>query len=308
MLRGWLLAAAVLGPLLVSCDGPRGRAADAPPRAAAATTAGPAEQPLPSAGASVAGGRALDGGRPTDAAAPPATDDRPKALTASAALVDLAVEGFPPAVVSLPLGARSARPVVVATHGNFDHPGWQCEQWRAVVQDRAFVLCPRGTPRPDSPAPDDTRFTYGSNLTLEQELDAALAALKARYPDHVAEGEVLYTGFSLGAIMGVVIASRRPSLYPRLVLVEGGFDRWTAGRARAFADGGGRKVLFVCGQKGCELAARGAAKLLERRGVATRVELVPRQGHSYGGPMNEPIRQAWDWLLEGDERWSAAAR
>ncbi len=87
-------------------------------------------------------------------------------------------------------------------HGNYDRPEWQCVVWRGIVGDAAFIRCPRGVPRPDSPSPDDIRFTYASNQALEREIDAGIGALRARFPLFVDDERPLYTGFSLGAIMG----------------------------------------------------------------------------------------------------------
>jgi dienelactone hydrolase len=217
--------------------------------------------------------------------------------------VDLPLLGHPAAVVSLPLGAESPRPVVVATHGNYDRPEWQCEVWREIVGDKAFVLCPRGIARPDSPSPDDIRFTYSNNQALERELVAGLDALRAQYPDHVAAGSVLYTGFSLGAIMGIAIATRAPSTFPRLVLVEGGHDGWTPDAVKAFAGGGGRRVLFVCSQPGCTAAAKVAAARLAKAGALANVVRGPDAGHRYDGPIAAQTSKALPWVLEGDERW-----
>jgi predicted esterase len=199
--------------------------------------------------------------------------------------------------------------VVLATHGNYDRPEWQCEVWRGIVGDRAFVLCPRGLSRPDSPSDDDTRFTYKSNQELEKEIEAGLAALRARFGPWIDPGPMIYTGFSLGAIMGVAIASRRngPERYPRMILVEGGFDRWTAANVKAFvAPGGARRILFACGQAGCAQAAKRAAAQLEKAGVATRVVHGKGVGHSYDGPVAEEVKGALGWLLEGDPRFDAA--
>jgi len=238
-----------------------------------------------------------------------AADAGPKlaVLGAEAPLISLPVDGYGSAVVSLPLGASGPRPVLVATHGNYDRPEWQCQEWRQVVENRAFVLCPRGYARSDSPGPDDVRFTYANNQALGSELDAALAALQARFGAHVDRGPLVYTGFSLGATMGVAIATRAPARQPVLVLVEGGSE-WTWGRAKAFAAGGGRRVLFACSQKGCTVAARQAASKLEAVKVGTRIVEKGGLGHSYGGPLNDPIREALPWLLEGDERWLTSAR
>jgi pimeloyl-ACP methyl ester carboxylesterase len=235
---------------------------------------------------------------------PPETE--PAALEAAAPFVDLPIAGFPAAVVSLPLGAKGKRPVLVATHGNFDRPEWQCLVWREIVGDRAFVLCPRGSARRDSPAGDDARFTYDTNLALEREVSAGLAALHARFPGHADVDQPVYTGFSLGAIMGVSVASRAPAVYPRLVLVEGGHDKWTPAAAAAFAKGGGRRVLFVCSQAWCESAARAAMTRLAAAGVAARVVHGPDVGHRYDGPTAETTKRELSWVLEGDPRWEDA--
>jgi pimeloyl-ACP methyl ester carboxylesterase len=240
---------------------------------------------------------------PAPAGAP---EREPAPLQAAEPFVDLPIEGYPAAVVSLPRGATQRRPVLVATHGNFDRPEWQCMVWREIVGDRAFVLCPRGFARRDSPRGDDARFSYQTNRTLEGEARAGLAALHARFPDHADVDQPLYAGFSLGAIMGVSIASRAPAEYPRLVLVEGGHDTWTPAAVAAFAKGGGRRVLFVCSQTSCERAAMVAERLLTAAGVAARVVRGPDVGHRYDGPIAETTKGVLSWVIEDDERWKDA--
>ncbi|WP_437623565.1 hypothetical protein [Sorangium sp. So ce1151] len=299
-----LLAAAAPG-----CDRP-GRAAGtatAPPGASSALTPGGAEEV---ASGATAAAPAADGGATPPDAAPPVAGAAPLAaqiapLRAEGPFVELAVEGFPSAVVSVPIGATARRPVLIASHGNYDRPEWQCQVWRGIAGDGAFILCPRGAARSDSPSASDVRFTYESNARLEQEIDAGLAALRARFPEHVDPGAVLYTGFSLGAIMGSAIAARRAALFPRLVLVEGGHDKWTPASAKAFAEGGGQRVLFVCAQAGCGAAASAAAARLEKAGVLTRVVRGKEAGHRYDGPVAEETQRALGWAIEGDARWHA---
>jgi pimeloyl-ACP methyl ester carboxylesterase len=98
--------------------------------------------------------------------------------------------------------------------------------------------------------------------------------------------------------MGVAIAARakHPGRYQAMVLVEGGHDRWTPGTARAFADAGGRRVLFGCGQPSCFVAAKRAATHLERAGVTTKVVGVKDAGHSYGGAVAREVQAAWTFV------------
>ncbi|WP_437648024.1 hypothetical protein [Sorangium sp. So ce362] len=315
MLSGPLACLALLAAAALGCDR-AGRAAGpapAPPSAAQVPApegaaqgadggAAPAEQAADGGAAQGADGGAAPAAQGADAAAP-AAEIAP--LRADAPFVELSVDGFPSAVVSVPIGATARRPVLIASHGNYDRPEWQCQVWRDIAGGDAFILCPRGVARSDSPSASDVRFTYESNARLEQEIDAGLAALRARFPEHVDPGAVLYTGFSLGAIMGSAIAARRPALFPRLVLVEGGHDKWTQATARAFADGGGQRVLFVCAQAGCGAAAKAAAARLEKAGVLTRVVRSKEAGHRYDGPVAEETRRALGWALEGDTRWNS---
>jgi hypothetical protein len=147
---------------------------------------------------------------------------------------------------------------VVAAHGNYDRPGWQCSVWRGIVADRAFILCPRGIPRTDSPAPDDVRFTFAGLEALAREIDAGIAALRARFGAHVDGGPMLYAGFSLGAL---------PARRPR------------RGRTR-----GVDHRLFACGQPGCVADAKPAAARLVKAGVEARTVLGSGVGHGYADP------------------------
>src|SRR4029077_2568744 len=126
-------------------------------------------------------------------------------------------------VVSIPVGATSPKPVVVATHGAWDAPEGLCDDQRFIFHDRAWVLCPRGRPMPDK------TFRYDSSASIAREIDAGLRALSARYPGYVDASGVLYTGFSLGAILGVGVITGDPARFPRAVLIEGGEDKWSPG-------------------------------------------------------------------------------
>jgi predicted esterase len=215
----------------------------------------------------------------------------------------LVVSDYRDAVVSIPTGATDARPIVVALHGNFDRPEWQCEVWRGVTRAYPFILCPRGVPRTDAPAALN-RWTYGKPADVRREIDAALAALRLRFGDYVANGPIIYIGFSLGAILGVGIVSNAPDRFPRVVLIEGGQTNWSAARAKAFASSGGKRVLFACGQRSCKSGAQGSAKLLDRAGVETKSVYGGEVGHTYDGPVAEQITQALPWLVADDPQWA----
>jgi len=289
--------------VLLACSRP------APPRSRLASGAGP-----PSAAAAAPSARARREAAPAGSAggaggAEPGGVARPglPPLAAPAPLVDLEVSGHGDAVVSLPLGATAPKPLLVATHGNYDRPDWTCAVWREVVGDDAFVLCPRGAVRPDPPALSDPRYHYLTNQHLEREIEQALASLGAAFPDRVAPPPHAFAGFSQGAIMGVAILGRRPEWFDRAVLIEGGFDRWSSAKVAAFAAAGGRRVLFACGQWDCERGARAAIRWFEAAGLEARVVFAKGAGHSYGGEISELIWGEWAWFVGDDGRWATGA-
>jgi hypothetical protein len=136
-------------------------------------------------------------------------------------------------------------------------------------------------------------------------VSAALTALRAHFEGYVAEGPLLYTGFSLGAIHGVGIVASDGNLYPRAVLIEGGHDGWTAARAKAYAAAGGKRVLFACGQRACKTDAATAQMNLHREGIETELVYGGEVGHTYDGPVAAEIARVWPWLVADDPRWTA---
>lgn len=227
---------------------------------------------------------------------------QPDGLQAPSAILDLEVPGHGPAVVSVPLGATSPRPVLVATHGAADRPDWQCQMWRSIVENRGFVLCPRG--RPMNPAaPDQGGYFYPDHRALQKEVEASLDALKARFPAYVDTSAAIYTGFSQGAILGAPVVAMNPDKFPRAVLIEGGANHWVGWTAAQFKKGGGEKVLFACGRPYCFTKAKASASTLDKAGVEGLVIGEERAGHTYGGPIADELRKTFAWVVEGDQRW-----
>lgn len=240
------------------------------------------------------------------AAAPvePPAPELPPMLTGQA-LQELPVPGFGDAVVSVPLGTRAPRPVVIALHGNYDRPEWQCEVWRDITGGFPWVLCPRGVPRADAPKSAD-RWTYTTAAKVAEELRVALGALAERFPAHVDVQAPVFTGFSLGAILGVHLLST-PEGLPRVqsaVLTEGGYGGWDKARAQAFVARGGARVLFACGQSACRHASKQTAKLLEKQGVRVEVASGGDIGHTYDGAVARAIKERWAWVNEADARFA----
>ncbi len=230
-------------------------------------------------------------------------------LSGVAEFIKLRVPGFLDAILFVPLGATSTRPVLVALHGNFDRPEWQCETWRAITDGYPFILCPRGIPRRDVSAKWD-RWEYSSLERADRELEAGLQALHEEFSRYISPGPVLFTGFSLGAILGVGILKRHPGQYGPVVFSEGGNERWSSATVRTIApldaDGGTNvplRVLYACGQADCVFKSKATAKIIEGAGGQVRVVSGGNVGHMYDGPVAEAIKREWAWLIQDDPRW-----
>ncbi len=226
----------------------------------------------------------------------------------SAAPTPLPVPGFGDALVVLPKPGR--RPLVVVTHGHGEAPEGICALFSRLVAARAWVLCLRGTLWPISQV-----HTYEGENALGEELDAAIAALVARYPD-VDEADAIYAGFSMGATFGVPVLVARATRFSRVILVEGGITDWSAGRIAAFARAAkngaaknGHRVLFAVGRAVKVPQAEAIVRKMKSAGIAAQSvfgvdEAGAEYGHGWDGPVAAQIERALPWLLEGDVRYA----
>lgn len=243
---------------------------------------------------------APESGPPVASAAEPspaeAPDPTPPSRDEPGRFVDLPVPGHTPALLWVPSG-RQRRPLLVVAHGAGGRAEFHCDLWEQITRDRAFVLCPRGA-RISS---GGDGYFYRNDRALEAEVVAAVQALREEHA-RVDPGPAIYVGYSQGAMMGAFMAHRRPALFPRLVLIEGGRD-WNMPIAQAWHDGGGERVLFVCGRQVCRDDAARVRTWLEGAGAVVRIEYAPGAGHTPAGEVAERARAAFDWVIEGDARW-----
>lgn len=217
-------------------------------------------------------------------------------IEAPSGFVELEVPGFRKAVVSVPADTSQARRIVVAMHGNFDRPEWQCEVWRRIIAAQEFVLCPRGIPRGDVPKAHD-RWEYGSLAKTKAELLAALAALRARYPQHIAPGPIVFTGFSLGAILGARLILDPELQVGAAVFTEGGFEGWTAAKAKSAASSLSY-FLLGCGQTACRNAYRYQLEpLFKKAGLSAAMVADVKGGHTYDDPVAALVAAEWPKLI-----------
>jgi len=213
-----------------------------------------------------------------------------------ATLRALSVPGFQAALLFSPAGA-APRPLVVAAHGAGGSAEWECEYWRRLTQERAFVLCLQGTPLGGS----YSGYYYRDHRALNREFIAAERAARVAEP-RILAGSGLYAGFSQGATMGTPILAEHATAFPYAVLIEG-FTPWNVPGGRKFVRGGGRRVLLACGSKECAAVAKTSERWLRAAEAQVRSEYARGAGHTPAGPVMELVASALPWLLEGDPNW-----
>jgi hypothetical protein len=90
-------------------------------------------------------------------------------------------------------------------------------------------------------------------------------------------------------------------------LIEGGQSAWHNVRATGFAKGGGKRVLFACGQPSCVEETGEVATMLRGAKIETRIVHGVGEGHGYRKQVKEELRRSFDWVIEGDPMWTQAA-
>lgn len=245
---------------------------------------------------------------PPVAAPPPPPPDVPRLepLAAPEPLVELALPEARPAVVSLPLESTGPRPVLVATHGAGGRATTHCALWRGIVDNRAFVLCPRGSAIYPYDPPHQSGYFYNGHPALAVEITKALAALAAAYPGRVDLTDPVFAGYSQGANMGSLVLPTHDARFARAILWEGGvgeYQEWNIRVSERFYERGGRRVLLACGRSECRDAAQKTVHYMSRGGLTPRLIYEPGAGHTYAGALGERVKEAFAWLVEDDPRF-----
>jgi predicted esterase len=212
----------------------------------------------------------------------------------------LAVDGFEPSVMRLTDDHRPA-PLFIIAHGAGGQAQWHCAQYATMLGPSAALLCLTGK---RIVTRDPTRgYYYPDHHWLLDELLAAHASIHASHSSALLGSGGVYIGYSQGASMGVLAVAPHGDLWPRLALVEGGFDTWSPRLAHAFYGRGGQRVLFVCGTEHCRKGAIQSVTTLERAGVTARLLTATHAGHRPDGPVAARVKEGLSWLLQGDPRY-----
>jgi pimeloyl-ACP methyl ester carboxylesterase len=259
--------------------------------------------------AAPAGSFAHDGAAASDAASGAATV--PDAADDAAIADHAALEGYPAILelldgdeklgfVSVPLGTREPRPLVVAIHGGSEKPERACAAGRGVTEAYPFVVCPRGFGGRES------ALGWRTTSDTSARVARAVAATKALFGTWVKEtSSIVLAGFSMGGSQVALLARAAPQTYRRVAVGDSAHDpRPALTFARGWVKGGGERALFLCTTSGCEPSFRAAARNVAKENAPARLNIAPTQVHGLSEAAVQSMRRDWPWLVEGAEGWS----
>lgn len=204
-------------------------------------------------------------------------------------------------VVSVPLGAREPRPLMIALHGGSETPERACSAWRTVTEAYPFVICPRGW------GGNEARLGWRSAADANQRIARAVAAAKNTFGAWIEDTQsIVLAGFSMGGSEVALVAHRDPETYRRIVVGDAAHNpRSALTFAREWVARGGERALFLCTTSGCEPSMRAAARKVAREGAHARLNIAPTQVHSLSERAVQSMRRDWPWLIEGVEGWES---
>ncbi len=202
-------------------------------------------------------------------------------------------------VVSVPVGAREPRPLMIALHGGSEMAEHTCAAWREITEAYAFVVCPRGW------GGDERRLGWRNADDTSRRITRAVEAAKKTFGPWIqATPTVVLAGFSMGAVQVALVARRQPETYRRIVIGDSAHrPRSALTFAAAWAKGGGERALFLCTTSGCEPSMRAAARNVAREKASARLNIAPTQKHALSTLVVQSVRRDWPWLVEGAEGW-----
>jgi pimeloyl-ACP methyl ester carboxylesterase len=202
--------------------------------------------------------------------------------------------------LSVPLGAREPRPLVIALHGGADRPDWACNEWRAITSGYPFIVCPRG------PGGSEASLAWSSPADTKTRIERAVAATRAMFETWLEDAPIVLVGFSMGATQTALLAKGDPKTYPRVVLSESAYAPEAAmAFAEPWAKGGGERAIFSCTTVGCEATYRRAARNVAAQRVPVRLNIAGTNEHGMWDEVLRSMRRDWPWLVEGAIGWEA---
>jgi predicted esterase len=199
-------------------------------------------------------------------------------------------------VVSVPLGAREKRPLVVAVHGAGSRPDGMCHAARWSLGPSPIVVCPH------SIESTETEASWGSAEGLRAAIDRAVAAARTELDPYIESEGALYLGHSQGAMLAPSVLALRGRTNFRSAIFFEGLPR-DAVRARAdLLRARIERLFLVSGQSSWSSGHRIFAESFRGTTVAAKHAHVDA-GHFMNGEVHALLRSEMAWVAADAPAW-----
>jgi hypothetical protein len=199
--------------------------------------------------------------------------------------------------LSVPSSRATPERLLANLHGLCNPPSYACGYWTRAASEVGFLVCPEGNGRCGGGENAPPTWT-GSFDVMDDDLEKAISATEAAFPDEITREGAVLTGFSRGAYAAPYIATRHPGRWPYLILVEADVTLNVPMLQRAKV----RAVAMLAGEWGTQLAgSRKTCEALARQGYPARLFVMPKAGHYYSADIDEQMRQALAFVLAHEE-------
>jgi hypothetical protein len=152
-----------------------------------------------------------------------------------------------------------------------------------------------------------TRY-WTSASAIAEAAARAVAALRARYGDYIADGPFVYGAWSQGATLAAAAIGRAVEVglpVGAAVLVEIGHTPVDArATAATMRRAGVRRLIVSCSTTPCRDFAQRMRRAAARVDLPLHVTDVGLRGHWFDAPVFAALAAEWPWLTEDDPRWT----
>lgn len=198
-----------------------------------------------------------------------------------------------------PQGSKKAKkPVLVWMHGRGGNAEADCRKWQKVATEFGWLLCVAGTENRGGGA----RGWANSWPTAKVAVDAALDALKKKYPKRVQTKGNVMIGFSEGAYTAMNIGLREPDVFNRWLILAA-TDVYWGGDGRSELHKNRKQIkrayLLTGGKDMVAPNTKRVKEWLDEEKVKSKMWLPEDIGHEVPAErMREFYRRPLRWLMD----------
>jgi pimeloyl-ACP methyl ester carboxylesterase len=205
---------------------------------------------------------------------------------------DIPFDGTRNVYVVAPTSPKNPQRLIAFLHGICNPPEYACGLWTQTSTQLGFLVCPTGDAR-CGPGQYNAPTWGKPEGQIDVDLEHAIDATIARFPDAITRDDAVLCGFSRGAYMAVKFASAHPGRWPYLVLNEANVTLSVEQLKKAKV----RAVALIAGELGGQIGGeRKTAATLAKQGFPARFWPMPKAGHFYSDDIAQIMKEAIEFV------------